>query len=323
MKNAAFTVVITLVVAGCRPEASEEIVVSGHVEATEVRVGTKVAGKLEAVSFEEGDRVSRGQELARIDAVDLRLALDAARAELRQAQAELDLRLAGAREEDIAEARAQVGRAEADLEGAERDRERMEGLLASGSGTTKSRDDALTRRDLARASVEAARERVKKLVAGSRPEEIEQARARVSAAAARIAQTEQQVEDTSIRSPLDGVVTAKLAEPGELLGAGSAVALVTDLSGAWLNVYVGEPSLGRIRIGQEVDVVTDDGQHRKGEISFVASEAEFTPKNVQTRDERMKLVFRVKIRLFNDDHLFKPGMPAEARIAPLPERSAS
>jgi HlyD family secretion protein len=106
------------------------------------------------------------------------------------------------------------------------------------------------------------------------------------------------------------------------VGAGGGIALVTDLAGAWLNVYVGEPHLGAIRIGQEVEVRTDDGQVRKGQISFVASEAEFTPKNVQTQDERVKLVYRVKIRLFNDDQLFKPGMPAEARILPRdPERS--
>ncbi len=304
---------------GCRREQSDEIVVSGHVEATEVRVSTKIAGRVEATAFEEGSDVTKGQELARIDTVDLRLALDAARAEEKQASAELRLRIAGTREEDVAEARAQADRAEAELEGAERELERMAGLLASGSGTTKSRDEALTRRDVARAGLEAARERLNKLVAGSRREEIDQARARLEAARVRIAQLEQQIKDAVIASPVDGVVSEKLAEPGELLGTGTGVAVVSDLAGAWLNVYVGEPSLARIRIGQSVEVKTDDGQIRKGQISFVASEAEFTPKNVQTEDERVKLVFRVKIRLFNDDRMFKPGMPAEARIEPWGE----
>jgi membrane fusion protein YbhG len=301
----------------CREKTSDEIVVSGHVEATEVRVSTKVGGTLEALEFDEGDAVTQGQELARVDTVDLRLALDTARAEREQAGAQFRLLLAGARAEDIDEAKAQVARADADLEGAERELDRMEGLLQSGSGTTKSRDDALTRRDVARASLDAAKERLRKLEAGSRREEIDAARARVAAAEARIAQLEQQIRDATITSPTVGIVTEKLAEKGELLGQGSGIALVTDLSGAWLNIYVGEPSLGRIRIGQSVEVRTDDGQVRKGEISFIASEAEFTPKNVQTRDERVKLVYRVKIRLFNDDHLFKPGMPAEARIEPV------
>jgi len=306
-----------LFTAGCNHEGSDTIVVSGHVEATEVRVASKVGGRLEAIAFEEGDRVEKGQELARIDTVDLELVLDAARAEEQQAGAQLRLLLAGAREEDIAEALAQVRRAQADLDGAERDLERMEGLLASGSGTTKSRDDALTRRDTAQAALAAAEERHRRLVAGSRPEEIDAARARLAAAEARIAQLDQQIHDAILVSPVDGVVTEKLAEAGELLPVGGGVALVTDLSGAWLNVYLGEPSLPRIRIGQSVEVRTDDGQVREGEISFVSSEAEFTPKNVQTQDERVKLVFRVKIRLFNEDHLFKPGMPAEARIQPV------
>ena len=301
----------------CDQEGSETIVVSGHVEATEVRVATKIGGTLEAIEFDEGDRVTKGQELARIDTVDLRLALDAARAEEQQARAELRLLLAGSREEDVKEAQAQVERAQADLDGAERELDRMEGLLASGSGTTKSRDDALTQRDTAQAALAAARERHRKLLAGSRPEEIQAARARVAAAQARIAQRDQQVHDAILVSPVGGVVTEKLAEAGELLSVGGGVAVVTDLAGAWLNVYLGEPNLARIRIGQSVEVRTDDGQVRKGEISFVSSEAEFTPKNVQTQDERVKLVYRVKIRLFNEDHLFKPGMPAEARIEPV------
>ena len=311
------TFLLLFAAVACRREVSDTIIVSGHVEATEVRVSTKGSGTLEKISFDEGDSVTQGQELVRIDTVDLNLALEAATAEREQARAQLRLLLAGAREEDIAEARAQVSRAQADLDGADLELSRMEGLLSSGSGTTRSRDDAQTRRDVAKASLDAARERLRKLEAGSRPEEIEAARARVAAAAARIAQLGQQIEDATIRSPVDGVVTQKLAERGELLVVGSGVALVTDLSGAWLNVYVGEPSLPRIRIGQSVEVLTDDGQIRKGEISFVASEAEFTPKNVQTQDERVKLVYRVKVKLFNDDHLFKPGMPAEARIEPV------
>jgi len=294
---------------------------SGHVEATEVRVSTKVGGTVEALLVEEGDRPARGQEIARIDATDVRLALDAARAEMGQATAELSLRLAGAREEDIAEAQAQVARAQAELEAARRDLGRMEGLMASGSGTTKALDDAGTRRDVASASLDAARERLRKLRAGNRPQEIESARARAAAAAARIAQLEQQLRDAVIASPIAGVVTEKLVEAGELATPGTALVVLVDLDSPWLTVFVAEPDLGRIRIGQEAEVVTDGGQARKGRISFVASRAEFTPKNVQTRDERVKLVYEVKIGLENRDGLFKPGMPAEARITPVGEPS--
>jgi HlyD family secretion protein len=290
------------------------IVASGHVEATEVRVSTKVAGTLTALGVAEGDRVSAGQEIARLDTTDTELALQAARGERGQAEADLRLRLAGARKEDIAEAEANVERARADLGGAVRDLERMESLLASGSGTTKARDDARVRRDAAQAGLDAAGERLARLEAGSRREEIDAARARLAAAEARIAQLEQQAKDATIVSPIAGVVTEKVVERGELVTRGTTLLVVTDLGQPWLAAYVAEPDLARIRLGQPADVVTDDGQTRQGRLTFIASRAEFTPKNAQTRDERAKLVFKVKIGLPNDDGLFKPGMPAEARL---------
>jgi HlyD family secretion protein len=318
---AALVVAVALLGGACRRAADPGLIVaSGHVEATEVLVSTKVAGTVESLSVDEGSVVKPGQELARIDTTDTRLALEAARADRAQADADLRLRLAGSREEEVKEARAQVVRAEADLDGAEKDLARMEGLLASGSGTTKSRDDARTRRDVAAASLVAARERLRRLEAGSRKEEIDAARARRQAADARIAQLEQQLKDSVITSPAAGVVTEKLADAGELAARGTGLVVVTDLADAWLNVYVAEPDLGRIRLGQEAEVRTDDGQVRKGRVSFIASQAEFTPKNVQTRDERVKLVYRIKVALENLDGLFKPGMPSTARLQPAPGR---
>jgi HlyD family secretion protein len=316
MTRRALPLLLTaLALAACgRSREPGLIVASGHVEATEVVVSTKVAGTIESLAVDEGSVVHRGQELARIDTTDLRLALDAARAERAQADAELRLRLSGSRPEDVREAQAQVARAEADLDGAARDLERMQGLLAAGSGTTKARDDARTRRDVARAALDAARERLERLEAGFRKEEKDAARARLKAAEARIAQLEQQVKDALVTSPVGGVVTEKLAERGELAARGTGIVVVTDLDAPWLNVYVSETDLGRIRLGQEAQVTTDDGQTRKGRVSFVASQAEFTPKNVQTRDERVKLVYRIKVALANEDGLFKPGMPAEARL---------
>ncbi|HEY7409382.1 MAG TPA: efflux RND transporter periplasmic adaptor subunit [Vicinamibacteria bacterium] len=316
----AFFCSAALVAAACggREEAGV-IAASGHVEATEVRLATKVAGHVEAMLVEEGTRVGAGQEVARIEVTDLRLGLDAAVADRAQADAERRLRVAGSRREDVAEAEAQLGRARADLRGAQEDLERMEKLLASGSGTDKARDDARTRRDVAAAGVEAAGERLAKLRAGSRPEEIDAAAARVAAADARIALLRQEIADAVVKSPVEGVVTEKLAERGELLTRGAGLAVVTELARPWLTVYVPEPELARIRLGQDAEVVTDDGQRRVGRVTWVSPRAEFTPKNVQTPEERAKLVYKVKIGLDNPDGLFKPGMPAEARLRAAPE----
>ncbi len=314
----ASAAILILAGAACRSgDDSGLIVASGHIEATEVIVSTKVPGTIESLSVDEGSVVTAGQELARLDTTDTRIALDAARAERAQADAELRLRLAGSRVEDVREARAQVVRAQADLEGAQKDLDRMEGLLASGSGTTKARDDARTRRDVAQAALDAAKERLQRLEAGFRPEEKDAARARLQAADARIEQLEQQLKDAVIASPIAGVVTEKLSDKGELAARGTGIVVVTDLPNAWLNAYVSELDLARLRLGQEAEVVTDDGQSRKGRVSFVASRAEFTPKNVQTRDERVKLVYRIKVALENADGLFKPGMPATARLTPV------
>jgi HlyD family secretion protein len=302
---------------GCRhDDAAGVITASGHVEATEVTVSTKVSGVIESLPIEEGDVVQAGQELARLETTDTELALDSARAERELARAELRLRLAGARDEEIAEASALVSRAEADLESAEKDLARMEGLLASGSGTEKLRDDARARRDVSAATLSAARERLRKLRSGARPEEVDAARARVAAAEARIAQLDQQLADAVVKSPVAGVVTEKLVEAGELATRGTALVVVTDIRSAWLTAYVSGPDLARLRIGQAAEVITDDAQQRNGRVVFMASEAEFTPKNVQTRDERVKLVYKIKIALDNEDGLFKPGMPAEVRLEP-------
>jgi HlyD family secretion protein len=258
--------------------------------------------------------VAPGQELGRIDTTDLRLALQQAKAEREQASAEYRLRLAGARKEDIAELQAQLAGIDADLDSAQKDLDRMQGLLDKGSGTVKARDDARTRRDMTAHSRDATREALARLKSGSRPEEKDAARARLASTEARIAQLEQQVRDATIVSPLQGIVTEKVAEPGELLQVGSPLCVITDLANAWLTVYVAGPDLGRIRIGQAAEVMTDDGQNRKGKVTFIASQAEFTPKNVQTRDERVKLVYKVKVSLENQDGLFKPGMPSEARL---------
>jgi HlyD family secretion protein len=301
-------------------DAPALITATGHVEATDVRIAAKVGGTLVSLPLREGDIVSAGQELARIDTVDLVLERNAAAAERDRAEADLRLLRAGSREEDVREAEAQEARAVAERDAAERDLVRQQALLDAGPGTPEARDDALARRDMAAAGLEAARQRLARLRRGSRPEEIEAARARRDAAAARVDAIDQQIRDATVRSPAAGVITEKIADQGEVVAPLAPLLVITDLQDAWLNVYVAEPDLDRLRLGQEAEVVTDGGAVRRGRVGFISPLAEFTPKNVQTRDERVKLVYRVKILLDNADGLFKPGMPAEARLRPvLPE----
>ncbi len=306
-----------VIAAGCATEPKNpNIVAAGHVEATDVHISAKVGGRLLEAPFKEGDVVKQGDILARLATTDVLIQMRQANADRAQASAELRLRLAGARKEDIAEMDAQIRATEADIAGAQLDLDRMQGLLDRGSGTTKARDDAKTRRNILEARLGAQKQTLARLHSGARPEEIDSARARVASLDARIAMFEQQIADATVTSLADGILTSRVAEPGEQLQPGSPICVITNLAEAWLTVYVTDIDLARIKIGQEATVTTDGGQTRKGKLTYIASKAEFTPKNVQTRDERIKLVYRVKVGLDNADGFYKPGMPAEASFAP-------
>lgn len=303
--------------------------VSGQVDATEVLVAPEVGGRIIEMTIAEGDRVKQGDVVARLDTRDVDLALQRARAERLQADAQMRLLQAGARAEDIRQAEAQaaaavaeISAAEADLASAETDLQRFERLLQVDSGSQKQRDDAATRRNVARDRVtaarareSAAREAVARLRAGSRREEIEAARARVAGVDAQIATLEKSKSDATVMAPLGGIVTERLLDPGEIVAPRAPIAVLADLDHAWAEVFVDEPMIPRIRIGQAATVYTDaGGAGLPGKVSYIASKAEFTPRNVQTAEDRSKLVYRVKIAVDNSNGVLKQGMPVEAEI---------
>jgi HlyD family secretion protein len=323
-----------LIAAACsEPPPSNTLRVSGHVEATETRLAPDAGGRILTFTLREGDRVQSGQEILTLDRRDVELALDRARADRAQADANLRLVMAGARSEDIRQAESQVTAAEADvsaaqaeLTAAEQDLQRFETLLTSNSGSRKQRDDAATRRDVASDRLAAAESRVRvseqalaRLRAGARKEEIEVARARVTAADAQIATLDKNLTDTTLRSPVTGVVTEKLVEAGEVIAPRTPVAVVANLDEAWADVFVPEPAVPRLRLGQAAQLFTDaGGPSINGTVSYISPKAEFTPRNVQTADERSKLVYRIRIAVDNAGGVLKQGMPVEAELALQP-----
>ena len=323
-------VCVALCAAACSEETpADRLRVSGHVEATETRVAPEAGGRILTLTVKEGDRVETGQVLMTLDTRDAQLAIQRARAEQAAADAQLRLVMAGARVEDVRQAqsqvdtaRAEVAAARTELEAAEQDLARFEALLATNSGSRKQRDDAATRRDLARDRVTQAQSRVRtaeetvaKLKAGARQEEIDAARARLAAAAAQIATLEKGVTDATVRAPIGGIVTEKLAEVGEVIPPRAPALVVVDLDRAWADVFVPEPSVPLIKIGQPATVFTDaGGPGIAGTIGYISPKAEFTPRNVQTAEERSKLVYRVRINVDNKDGVLKQGMPVEAEI---------
>ncbi len=301
-------------IAGCRAATEPGVFkASGHFEATEVRLAAKVGGPLVSLPFHEGDRVKAGEVVAKLDTTDAEHDLARARAELDAATARLSLLLAGTRSEDIERAAAELARAEADLGGAALDLGRLEGLADRGTATLKARDDARTRKAMLERTVAADRAELAKLKAGPRPQEIEEARAARAAAEATVAVIAQRISDATVLAPRDGVITARATEPGEVLAPGALLYVLTDIAHPWLNVYVDEPSLSHIHLGDPVRVRVDGrSADFAGTVTYVADVAEFTPKNVQTPEERAKLVFRIKVGVDNPDGVFKPGMPGDA-----------
>jgi HlyD family secretion protein len=328
--SAAICVAVTVALGACQESTpATGARVSGQVDATEVQVAPEVGGRIIEMAIAEGDRVAQGAVVARLDTRDVDLALQRARAERLQADAQLRLLQAGARAEDIRQAEAQaaaataeISAAEADLSAAETDLQRFERLLQVDSGSQKQRDDAATRRNVARDRVtaarareSAAREAVARLRAGSRREEIEAARARVAGVDAQIATLEKSKSDATVLAPLGGIVTERLLDPGEIDAPRAPIAVLADLDHAWAEVFVDEPMIPRIRLGQAATVFTDaGGPGLPGTVSYVASKAEFTPRNVQTAEDRSKLVYRVKIAVDNRNGVLKQGMPVEAEI---------
>jgi HlyD family secretion protein len=326
-----FILLVVFLAVGCNKDIpTDRLRVSGHVEATETRLAPEAGGRVLTLNVKEGDRVEAGQTVLTLDTRDVQLAINRVKAEQAAAEAQLRLVQAGSRVEDIRQAQSQVETARADvsaarseLQAAEQDLTRFDTLLKNNSGSQKQRDDAATRRDVARDRVASAESRVKtaeqvlaKLRAGARIEEVDAARARVATVTAQIAPLEKTLGDATLVSPVAGLVTEKLVEVGEVIAPRAPVVVLVDLDHAWADVFVPEPTVPQIKIGQAATIFTDAGGNGiAGTISYISPKAEFTPRNVQTAEERSKLVYRVRITVDNKDGVLKQGMPVEAEIA--------
>ncbi len=278
----------------------------------------------------ELERGARPQEIAQAEAA------------VQRASAFLSELLAGSRPQEIKAAEAALSKAKAELERWRTDHERQLQLFQRGVISAREYEAVLAAYQTAKAQVQEAeekfrlvkegpraeqiaqakaalreaRERWALVMEGPRKETIEAARARLEQAKALLAASETRLDYTLVVSPIKGVVLSKNVEPGEYVAPGTPVVTVADLEHIWLRAYIDEPDLGRVKLGQKVRVRTDTypGKIYEGKISFISSQAEFTPKNVQTEKERVKLVYRVKIDVANPQMELKPGMPGDAEI---------
>ena len=362
--------------------------VSGTIELTEVDCAFKVSGMIEELRFAEGDFVKEGDLIARLNEREFQdrrnkaeaylrmeesrinqlfIAIEhqernsrgliaQAKANLAAARARLRELLAGARPQEIEEARAAMNRAASELQKFSLEWERAQRLFAAQTISKQQWDTAKAAFEIAQAQYDRAREQYDLVREGPRKETIEAARskeaearaalqvaeatilkgeelkqelettrARVRVAQADLDLAETLISETKLYAPISGIVLSKNMERGEIALPGSAVLTLGDLKKVWLRAYVNEPDLGRITLGQPVEVFTDTypGKAYQGRLVFLSDEAEFTPKQIQTQEERVKLVYRIKIDIDNPLMELKSGMPADARIktetAPEPQ----
>jgi len=300
---------------GKRP-ATNLLILSGNIEAHESLVSFKVSGRILALPVDEGMTVKPGCLLARLDNDDYQqqVVVDEAVARVRDRQ--LALGLAGSREQEVEAARQAVLDAQADLEQRKKDFARYQALLEKDEIPAQTRDQAATSVTRAQAAFDRAQQIYGQLKEGTRREELAVDRANLQQADQNLHLSRIRLSYTVLRAPFNGVVLTRQAELGEVVSPGAPIVTLADLDHIWLRIYVPETDLGKVCWGQEVEVRTDtypDKRYR-GRVSSISSEAEFTPKSVQTEKERVTLVYRVKVDVENPNYALKPGMPADAYI---------
>jgi len=305
------------VVQGCGDGNDLLIQASGTVEATDSDLGFQMAGRIDSIMVREGDSVHRGGEVAYLDRTELQARRRAAYAQSQAAEALLSELVAGSRPEEVRQGRAALRQAEERRDDARRDLDRAQTLFDGGAISREALDKARTAFSLTEAAVEEGEERVRLLEEGARSERIAAQRAVVAQAEAAVAQIDAAMANAVVTVPFDGVVTLRHREPGETVTPGAPVLTVMDPADRWVRIYVREDRIGAVGLGQGATITSDTYPERsyEGEVVFISSEAEFTPRNVQTTEERVKLVYAIKIRITGDPtHDLKPGIAADVTL---------
>jgi len=305
-----------LFLAGCGNNHHALIDASGTLESVDVNVGAKVPGQIVRLLVDEGTRVRAGDTLAILDKSTIQIQWEQAQAGVELARAQYQMLLNGARSEDISSAGQSLIQMESTQKNATEDYQRMKALLASHSVTQKQFDDAEARLTVARAQYNTAKQGLQKIKRFARPEELAAAKARLDQAQSGADLLLKQLSDACIVAPVTGIVTHKPVETGELMSAGTTVATISRLDTLNLMIYVSDTELGKVKLGGSADVVVDTYPDSTfpARVVYISPIAEFTPKNIQTKEDRTKLVFGVKLEVDNHAGILKAGMPADAYL---------
>ncbi len=306
-----------LLLAGCSSNSNKnDVTATGTIEATENSIGAQVPGRIIKMNFEEGALVKEGDTLAEIDHRTLSQQVNEAQAAYVMAKQQYDLLVIGARSEDLRVAEEGVKQAQANFNLAQLSLDRTQKLFADHSVSSSQMDAAQAQYEVASAQLKSAEQNLEKTQHYARPEEIRSAAAQVQQAQAALDYASINFDHSYVISPIDGTVLEKLLEVGDFANVGTPIYTVSDLRTMKMTVYVSEVDLARIRLGDDAKVVLDGMPNHPfdGKVIYISPTAEFTPKNVETKDDRIKLVFAVKIGITNPGNYLKAGLPADAAI---------
>jgi len=315
---AAPAILLILIALACGSD-DDHLLLSGQLEADDVRVGSLAGGRIVAVLAREGDQVAAGDSLLLFDCARLFAGRDEARAAVARATARLREARAGYTREEIAEARARHRSLAAQAEQAARQLTRVRELHASGLASPEELERAEAQEKSARGEAESMAERVRRLERGTRAEEIASAQADLAAAEGRLAALEAEVRECAVVAPRAGRIETLDLRPGDLLAPGAAAVVLLNPDSLWVRVYVPEDRLGWVKPGQAVTLRVDSFPERSynGRVRTVGHEPEFTPRNAQTPDERALQVFPVRVDLTGGVDGLRPGMTADVTV-PIP-----
>jgi HlyD family secretion protein len=309
------SLLLSLLVFSCGGENDGRLEYSGTIESTDYIISSQSQGMIKTLLHDKGDFVKKDDTLAIINHEKLDLQLLQLSAARKGLLIQLKMLKEGARSEDKKLANEALSQAEASYYIAESNKKRMDNLFQQESITKKQYDEAKLAYEVAQSKYISAKQNVLK-TKSSRPEQIEQLNANIEQTDASILLLKKNINDCYIVSPIDGQIINKFIEKSEVVSFLSSLFKVVDLRKSELTIYVPEVDLAFINIGQSVDVYIDAYTDKSfsGIITYISPEAEFTPKNIQTKDERTKLVFAVTVKIDNPDRILKSGMPADAVV---------
>jgi HlyD family secretion protein len=292
------------------------LTLQGNIDIRQVNVGFRVTGRVKEMKLEEGDVVHAGDLIATLDDVPYQDQVRLAEAQVAQAQANYSKMVNGYRPEEIEQAKAQLAQAKANYQNALRYFERQDALQQSHVISKSDYDNALASRDSLKGQVDLSQANLNLELAGNRFEDIDSAKAQLENSKANLATARQNVDDCKLFAPVDGVIITRALEPGTIVSTSSVIYSICQNEPVWVRTYVDERDLGRIYPGMKALVYndTDPNHPYVGQIGFISPVAEFTPKNVETRELRTDLVYRLRVIVAKPDRYLRQGMPVTLRM---------